>query len=158
MAGRDGWLTDRGRIYIVFGPPAQIELHPMGGLHNRSFSEGGGSTDTFPREVWTYRYIEGLGNDIRRARVEIYNVSVDSATGEAGLRIPLRVLDRNGRVVQENRLDHVGLTCLGERASASTHLHIDGVGDYRAEISIEDLISDRKMDMSVRFRIQDSSG
>ena len=295
-AGRDGWLTDRGRIYIVFGPPAHIEMHPMGGLHNRSLSEGGGSTVTFPYEVWTYRYIEGLGNDIlfefvdsgmngnyrlalspdekdallmtgygltmeeffgsrtrldrvrqqgilrpldhislginksnlqliedyfkaltppnikykdlqklvgtrvhyeelpigtrasivwvnaeqfmvpatlqvwnrlltyqpendiRRARVEIYNFSVDSATGEADLKIPLRVLDRNGRVVQEIRLDHVGLTYLGERASASTHLYIDGVGDYRAEISIEDLISGRKKDMSVRFRIQDSSG
>ena len=426
-AGRDGWLTDRGRIYIVFGPPVHIEMHPMGGLHNRSLAEGGGSTVTFPYEVWTYRHIKGLGNDIlfefvdsgmngnyrlalspdekdallmtgygltmeeffgsrtrldrvrqqgilrpldhtglginksnlqliedyfkaltppnikykdlqkvvgtrihyedlpidtrasivwvsaerfmvpatlqvwnrlltyrpendiRRARVEIYgsvqdllgktvyefedqvyvddtgyrpfveqgkslyqhtiplssgrykldwvvrdvhsgkigtsahsvvvpsiaekelftssliladrirvqkerdplepfatlsglkvypnlqkntfpsggrvglyfeiyNFSVDAATGEADLKIPLRVLDREGRVVQEIRLDHVGLTYLGERASASTHLYIDGVGDYQAEISIEDLISGRKKDMSVRFRIRDSSG
>ena len=61
-------------------------------------------------------------------------------------------------MVQEIRLDHVGLTYLGERASASTHLYIDGAGDYRAEISIEDLISGRKKDMSVRFRIQERSG
>ena len=426
-AGRDGWLTDRGRIYIVFGPPANIEMHPMGGLYNRSLSEGGGSTITFPYEVWSYRYIEGLGNDIlfefvdsglngnyrlaltpdekdallhtgygltmdeifgartridrirqqgilrpldhpspginksnlqriedyfkaftppsikytdlqkvvgtrihyedlpidtrasivwvnaeqfmvpatlqvsnrlltyqpeneiRRARVEIYgavhdllgktvyefedqvyvedtgyrpfveqgkslyqhtiplksgrykldwvvrdvhsgkigtsahsivvppkpenelftssliladrirvqkepdplepfatlsglkvypnlqkntfpagervglyfeiyNFSVDAATGEANLKIPLRVLDREGRLVQEIRLDHVGLTYLGERASASTHLYIDGTGDYLAEISIEDLISGQKKDMSIRFRIQDNTG
>ncbi len=426
-AGRDGWLTDRGRIYIVFGPPAHIEMHPMGGLHNRPLSEGGGSTTTFPYEVWNYRYIKGLGNDIlfefvdsgmngnyrlaltpdekdallmtgygltmdeffgsrtrldrirqqgilrpldhtglginksnlqriedyfkalappnikykdlqkvvgtrvhyeelpidtrasivwvnaeqfmvpatlqiwnrlltyqpeneiRKARVEIYgavhdllgkivyefedqvyvedtgyrpfveqgkslyqhtiplksgrykldwvvrdvhsgkigtsvhsivvpprpgkelftssliladrirvqkeadplepfatlsglkvypnlqkntfpagervglyfeiyNFSVDAATGEADLKIPLRVLDREGRVVQEIRLDHVGLTYLGERASASTHLYIDGVGDYRAEISVQDLISGQTKDMSIRFRIQDNSG
>ena len=83
---------------------------------------------------------------------------MDAATGEADLKIPLRVLDREGRVVQEIRLDHVGLTYLGERASASTHLYIDGAGDYRAEISVQDLISGQTKDMSVRFRIQDNSG
>ena len=30
-AGKAGWRTDRGRIYIVFGPPDEIEAHPSGG-------------------------------------------------------------------------------------------------------------------------------
>ncbi len=64
-SGRDGWLSDRGRLYIIHGPPSHIEMHPMGGLYFRSLNEGGGSTTTFPYEVWSYRYIEGLGTDIQ---------------------------------------------------------------------------------------------
>ena len=64
-AGRDGWLTDRGRLYIIHGPPSHIEMHPMGGLYVRSLNEGGGSTTTFPYEVWSYRYIEGIGTDVQ---------------------------------------------------------------------------------------------
>ena len=60
-AGMPGWKTDRGRIYIMFGPPDSIEAHPMGGPYQRSAEEGGGSTETFPFEVWRYRYLEALG-------------------------------------------------------------------------------------------------
>ena len=31
-AGIPGWKTDRGRIYIVFGPPDEIDSHPSGGV------------------------------------------------------------------------------------------------------------------------------
>src|SRR3954468_13794132 len=54
-AGMPGWKTDRGRIYITFGPPTSIDSHPMGGPYQRSPEEGGGSTTTFPFEVWRYR-------------------------------------------------------------------------------------------------------
>ena len=30
-SGIPGWETDRGRIYITFGPPDEIESHPSGG-------------------------------------------------------------------------------------------------------------------------------
>ncbi len=63
-SGLPGWVTDRGRVYIIHGPPAEIESHPTGGNYNRPFHEGGGSTSTYPFEVWRYRYIEGMGNDI----------------------------------------------------------------------------------------------
>ncbi len=62
--GVPGWKTDRGRIYITYGPPTEIEAHPSGGPYNRPMHEGGGGTVTFPFEVWRYRYIEGLGGDI----------------------------------------------------------------------------------------------
>ena len=39
--GRPGWLTDRGRIYILFGPPSQRLTYPM---------EASG----YCREVWYY--------------------------------------------------------------------------------------------------------
>jgi GWxTD domain-containing protein len=39
--GRAGWLTDRGRIFILFGPPSERMTYPM---------DAGG----FCREVWYY--------------------------------------------------------------------------------------------------------
>ncbi len=63
-SGLPGWMSDRGRIYIVHGPPAEIESHPTGGNYQRPMHEGGGSTSTYPFEVWRYRYIEGIGNDV----------------------------------------------------------------------------------------------
>jgi GWxTD domain-containing protein len=63
-SGIPGWKTDRGRIYITFGPPAEIESHPSGGSYNREIYEGGGTTSTFPFERWRYRHIDGIGDDI----------------------------------------------------------------------------------------------
>src|SRR6266567_4255813 len=63
-SGIPGWKTDRGRIYITFGPADEIESHPSGGTYERPPEEGGGTTSTFPFEQWRYRYIEDIGNDI----------------------------------------------------------------------------------------------
>jgi GWxTD domain-containing protein len=63
-AGKAGWRTDRGRIYIAYGPADEIESHASGGLYNRTYEEGGGSTSTYPFEKWRYRYIEGIGNEV----------------------------------------------------------------------------------------------
>jgi GWxTD domain-containing protein len=43
-AGKPGWKTDRGRIYISWGPPDSIDSHPSGGSYQRPIEEGGGST------------------------------------------------------------------------------------------------------------------
>lgn len=51
-AGVPGWRTDRGRVYIVFGPPASIESHPTATVGN------------FPFEVWRYPRIEGVGENV----------------------------------------------------------------------------------------------
>ncbi|HZL55836.1 MAG TPA: GWxTD domain-containing protein, partial [Bryobacteraceae bacterium] len=47
-----GWKSDRGRIYITFGPPNEIDSHPSCG------------TATPARDDWKYRFIEGIGNDV----------------------------------------------------------------------------------------------
>jgi GWxTD domain-containing protein len=54
-SGKPGWQTDRGRIYIVNGPPDEIESHPNGGGQQRS-----------PNEMWAYRH--GAGDD----RMEVF--------------------------------------------------------------------------------------
>ena len=63
-SGIPGWKTDRGRIYITYGPPDENESHPSGGTYERPPEEGGGETSTFPFEQWRYRYIEGVGTNI----------------------------------------------------------------------------------------------
>lgn len=63
-SGIPGWKTDRGRIYIMYGRPDQLEDHPTGGQYQRPMNEGGGSTTTFPFEKWWYRHIDGIGDDI----------------------------------------------------------------------------------------------
>lgn len=63
-SGIPGWKTDRGRIYIMFGKPDSIESYPAGGVYNRPSWEGGGTTSTYPFEIWFYRHIEGVGSGI----------------------------------------------------------------------------------------------
>ena len=63
-SGIPGWKTDRGKIYIMHGPPDEIQGQPGGGMYERPAEEGGGSTSVYPFETWRYRYIEGVGSDI----------------------------------------------------------------------------------------------
>ncbi len=61
-SGKPGWLSDRGRIYIKFGKPDEIESHPSGGANSSNqFAE---SVTTYPFERWFYRYIPGVGSGI----------------------------------------------------------------------------------------------
>ena len=59
-----GWKTDRGRIYITYGPPDEIDDHSLGGNYQRPPDEGGGVTSTYPFQQWRYRYIEGIGANV----------------------------------------------------------------------------------------------
>lgn len=63
-SGIPGWKTDRGRIYIAWGKPDGVETHPTGGAYDRPSYEGGGSTTTYPFEVWFYRHLDGVGDGI----------------------------------------------------------------------------------------------
>ena len=63
-SGIPGWKSDRGRIYIMYGAPHEKESHPSGGSYERPSYEGGGSTTTYPFEIWFYRYLPGIGSGI----------------------------------------------------------------------------------------------
>ena len=63
-SGKPGRMTDRGRIYIKFGKPDEIESHPAGGLYQRPSYEGGGSTSTYPFEKWFYRYLPQIDSGV----------------------------------------------------------------------------------------------
>ena len=92
-AGEPGWKTDRGRIYIEWGPPDSIDSHPSGGLYDRPANEGGGTTTTFPFEVWHYRYLPGIGENVNIEFVDTcqcgdYHFTIDPDEKDALLHVP----------------------------------------------------------------------
>ncbi|WP_041857136.1 GWxTD domain-containing protein [Candidatus Korobacter versatilis] len=94
-SGVPGWRTDRGHIYIVFGPPDEIEAHPSGGSYERTMEEGGGETSTYPFERWRYRYIAGqsFGNEVVVEFVDQcmcgeYRMTFDPNDKDALLHVP----------------------------------------------------------------------
>ena len=92
-AGKPGWKTDRGHIYISFGKPDSIDSHPSGGSYQRPMEEGGGETSTFPFETWHYRYLEGVGENIDLEFVDTcqcgdYHFTIDRSEKDALLHVP----------------------------------------------------------------------
>jgi GWxTD domain-containing protein len=92
-SGIPGWKTDRGRFYIMYGKPDDIESHPSGGTYDRPIEEGGGTTSTFPFEIWRYRYIEGIGNEVLLEFVDPsmsgeYHLTIDASEKDALLHVP----------------------------------------------------------------------
>jgi len=63
-SGKPGRFTDRGRIYLKFGKPDEVESHPAGGLYERPSYEGSGSTSTYPFEKWFYRYLPNVRSGV----------------------------------------------------------------------------------------------
>ena len=92
-AGKPGWKTDRGHIYISFGPADSIDSHPSGGSYQRPMEEGGGETSTFPFEIWHYRYIEGIGENVDLEFVDTCqcgdcHFTIDRSEKDALLHVP----------------------------------------------------------------------
>ena len=92
-SGIPGWKTDRGRIYIIWGPPDEIDSHPTGGTYDRPMDEGGGSTTTYPWEKWRYRYLEGIGENVELEFVDPsgsgeYHLTMDPSEKDALLHVP----------------------------------------------------------------------
>ena len=92
-AGKPGWMTDRGHIYIAYGKPDEIDSHPSGGNYERPMEEGGGNTATFPFEIWHYRYIEGIGDNIDIEFVDTckcgdYHMTIDRSEKDALKNVP----------------------------------------------------------------------
>jgi GWxTD domain-containing protein len=87
-AGKPGWMTDRGHIYIAYGKPDSIDSHPSGGQYERPMDEGGGSTSTFPFEIWHYRYLPSVGDNIDIEFVDTcmcgdYHATIDRSEKDA---------------------------------------------------------------------------
>ena len=115
-SGIPGWKTDRGRIYIIWGKPDEIESHPSGGTYDRPIEEGGGQTSTFPFEVWRYRYIEGIGNEVLLEFVDPsmsgeYRLTIDPNEKDALLHVPGAGLTFDEQFFGRDKADRIsGLT------------------------------------------------
>ena len=121
-SGIPGWKADRGRIYITYGPPDEIESHPSGGSYERPMEEGGGQTSTYPFEKWRYRYIEGIGNDINIEFVDPtmtgeYRMTMDPSEKDALLYVPnagLTLMEQMGMASKTDRFNRTDGTHLGQ--------------------------------------------
>jgi GWxTD domain-containing protein len=92
-SGIPGWKTDRGRIYIMYGKPDELDSHPTGGTYDRPVNEGGGTTTTYPFEKWWYRHIDGIGDDIEIEFVDTsmsgeYRMTMNPDEKDALLNVP----------------------------------------------------------------------
>ncbi len=120
-SGIPGWKTDRGRIYIMHGPPDEIESHPSGGSYERPPEEGGGHTTVYPFEKWRYRYVEGTGQDVviefvDRTMTGEYRLTSDPSEKDALLYVPnagLTLLEQMGRASKTDRFSRTDGTHLG---------------------------------------------
>jgi len=124
-SGIPGWKTDRGRIYITFGPPDENESHPSGGTYERPFEEGGGTTSTYPFEKWRYRWIEGIGSDIIIEFVDPtmtgeYRMTMDPSEKDALMMVPnagLTLMEQMGMSSKADRFSRTDGTRLGTGAN-----------------------------------------
>jgi GWxTD domain-containing protein len=121
-SGIPGWKSDRGRIYITFGPADEIESHPSGGSYERPAEEGGGTTSTYPFEQWRYRWIEGIGTDIIIEFVDPtmtgeYRMTMDPSEKDALLMVPnagLTLMEQMGMASKTDRFNRTDGTRLGQ--------------------------------------------
>jgi len=123
-SGIPGWKADRGRIYITFGPPDEIDSHPSGGSYERPYEEGGGSTSTYPFEKWRYRYIDGIGNNVEIEFVDTtmsgeYHMTMDPSEKDALLYVPGAGLTMN---------EQMGLSDKSQRFNRTDGTHL-GTGN-----------------------------
>jgi GWxTD domain-containing protein len=120
-AGKPGWKTDRGRIYIMWGPADSIDSHPSGGMYERPMDEGGGETSTFPFETWHYRYLEGIGENVDIEFVDTcqcgdYHFTIDRSEKDALKMVPgagLTQYEEMSHKGKEDRFKGGGLEQLG---------------------------------------------
>jgi GWxTD domain-containing protein len=120
-AGIPGWKSDRGRIYIMYGPADEVDSHPSGGTYERPMEEGGGETSTFPFEDWRYRYLEGIGQEVIIEFVDScmcgeYRMTIDRSEKDALLYTPnagLTLYEQMGMASKASRFSSGGMEKLG---------------------------------------------
>ena len=120
-AGIPGWKSDRGRIYIMYGPADEVDSHPSGGTYERPMEEGGGETSTFPFEDWRYRYLEGIGQEVIIEFVDScmcgdYHMTLDRSEKDALKYTPnagLTLYESMGMSSKADRFNSGGLEPLG---------------------------------------------
>jgi GWxTD domain-containing protein len=164
-SGIPGWKTDRGRIYITYGPPDEIDSHPSGGSYDRPDAEGGGTTSTYPFEDWRYRYIEGIGNDINIEFVDTtmsgeYHMTMDPSEKDALLYVPgagLTMAEQMGlsdKTQRFNRTDgtHMGDPIGGPGTAPVSYNEFERIGQF-AKLGAPPVIKYKDLESAITSRI-----
>jgi GWxTD domain-containing protein len=126
-SGIPGWKTDRGKIYIMWGPADEVDSHPTGGNWDRPADQGGGSTSTYPWETWRYRHLDGqgLGENVELEFVDPsstgeYHITMDPSEKDALLRVPgagLTMAESMGLADKSSRFSNTDGTNMAENQS-----------------------------------------
>ena len=162
-SGIPGWKTDRGRIYISYGPADEIDSHPSGGSYERPMAEGGGTTSTYPFEDWRYRYIEGLGNDINIEFVDTtmsgeYHMTMDPSEKDALLYVPgagLTLAEQMGLSDKTQRFQNTDGTHLGQSLMGSqpvSYNEFERINQF-AKLQAPPIIKFKDLEAAVSTRI-----
>jgi GWxTD domain-containing protein len=123
-AGIPGWKTDRGRIYIMYGPADEIDAHPSGGTYERPNDEGGGETSTYPFEDWRYRYLDGVGQEVIIEFVDTCMCGEYHMTMDRGEKDALAETPNGGETLYEQ----MGLSSKADRHNSSLETLGQGPG------------------------------
>jgi GWxTD domain-containing protein len=126
-SGIPGWKSDRGMVYIKYGPPDERDQH-NGGTEQRSFQEGGGETSMFPYEQWRYRYIEGFPPNVEIEFVDTtmtgeFHMTMDPSEKDALLMVPgagLTMCEQMGQCDKSQRFSRTDGTHLGTQPGTET--------------------------------------
>jgi GWxTD domain-containing protein len=137
-AGIPGWRTDRGRIYIMYGAPDEIEAHPTGGTYDRPQDEGGGTTSTYPFEDWRYRYLEGVGQEVIIEFVDTcmcgdFHMTMDRSEKDALLYTPgagLTQYEQMGLTNKANRFSNPEKLGLGPFSGGNNSKEFDRLEQF----------------------------
>jgi GWxTD domain-containing protein len=164
-SGIPGWKTDRGRIYITYGPPDEINAHPSGGSYDRPDAEGGGTTSTYPFEDWRYRYIEGIGNDINIEFVDTtmsgeYHMTMDPSEKDALLYVPgagLTMAEQMGLSDKSQRFNntdgtHLGAPIGGAGTAPVSYNEFERIGQF-AKLQAPPVIKYKDLEAAITSRI-----
>lgn len=111
-SGIPGWKTDRGRVYIAHGKPDSVESHPSGGSYDRPSYEGGGSTSTYPFEIWFYRHLDGVGDGLEIEFVDPtgtgeYRMARDASEKDALKMVPGAGLTTSEQLGLSDKADRI---------------------------------------------------
>ncbi len=120
-SGIPGWKTDRGRTYIAWGKPDSVESHPSGGSYDRPSYEGGGSTTTYPFEIWFYRHLDNVGDGLEIEFVDPTGTGEYRLARNADEKDALKMVPGAGLTTAEQ----LGLSDKGDRISG-----INGGNNY----------------------------
>lgn len=124
-SGIPGWMTDRGRIYITWGKPDSVEAHPSGGAYDRPSYEGGGSTTTYPFEVWFYRHLDEVGDGLEIEFVDPTGTGEYRLARDANEKDALRTVPGAGLTTAEQ----LGLSTKADRITGQNQ----GGANYQRE-------------------------
>ena len=133
-SGIPGWKTDRGRIYIAFGKADEVESHPSGGAYDRPSYHGGGSTTTYPFEIWFYRYIENVGSGVEIEFVDPtgtgeYRIARSPDEKDALLLVPGAGLTLNEQLGLGSKTDRVAYGSGYQRQQDSPFARLQLIAD-----------------------------